>query len=365
MTPTVNRRTFLKGTGAVAVGAGAALAGCGRTPDKGHRTVPDRRRPDVLVVRDGGGDFSESQKRDVYGPFTEETGIRIEVVYILHEQMLTQIRQGRPQFDVMDIDIYVLRWFQQRDATIELDYDRLPSTKNAGIAEFLLTSHGVGKNYWASVMGYHADAFGDRRPESWADFWDTAAFPGRRSLQSEFALPELEFALLADGVAKDRLYPLDVDRAFASLDRIKDSIRTFWDEGSEPAEMLARRQVTAASAWLNRLGTQIRKGAPIRYVWNGARRQSNGYGIPKGAANPDAAYRFIDYALRPEVQARAASGYGLGPVTPSAYAYLSRSVAASLPSSPGNLYAGFDLDVDWWTENEEAVVKRWREWVGT
>lgn len=44
-----------------------------------------------------------------------------------------------------------------------------------------------------------------KKISSWANFWDVKAFPGSRSLRGR---PEysLEFALLADGVAKDDLY---------------------------------------------------------------------------------------------------------------------------------------------------------------
>ncbi|KJK33090.1 ABC transporter, partial [Streptomyces variegatus] len=102
-----------------------------------------------------------------------------------------------------------------------VDHDRLKSVKGAGIAEHNLPEYAVGKNVWASVMAYRTDSL-KRVPKSWADFWNTDAFSGARSLQSaEVDLPELEFALLADGVPLDKLYPLDVDRAFASMSRIR------------------------------------------------------------------------------------------------------------------------------------------------
>src|SRR5213594_3370860 len=40
---------------------------------------------------------------------------------------------------------------------------------------------------------------------------------------------DLEFALLADGVPRDKIYPINVDRAFKSLDRVRPGIRKFWD----------------------------------------------------------------------------------------------------------------------------------------
>ncbi|MFI1508805.1 ABC transporter substrate-binding protein [Streptomyces sp. NPDC020597] len=357
----VDRRAFLRGVGGIAAGVAATpLTACEtRTDQNTSRT----KNPKLLVVRDSGGTYGQANRKAIYDPFTEETGIQINVVNILHPQMLTQMKAGRPMFDAMDIDMLLLMYFQQQGASEELDYDRLKNAENSGIAKSLLASHGVGKNYWASVLAYRTDAFAGKGPETWAEFWDTRAFPGGRALQSSMDYPELEFALIADGVPLDKLYPLDVDRAFKALNEIKDSVRTFWDSGAAPGELLERNEVVASSAWNGRLGDPIQRGVPLACAWNGARRQCSGYGIPKGAANPDAAYRLIDFALRPEVQAGFARIYPSGPVVPAAYGHLSEATATNLPSTPGHLLSGFDLNIEWWLQNRNSVAKRWQEWV--
>ncbi|GAA2423624.1 extracellular solute-binding protein [Streptomyces coeruleofuscus] len=357
----IDRRAFLRG-GAAAGAATLALTACRPRSDQGTTRT---KSSGPLVVRDIGGTYGAANRKAVYDPFTRETGIQIKVVNILHERMIAQIKEGRPGFDVMDINMTHLALFKREGLSEELDYGRLKSARNAGIAESLLTSHGVGKNYWASVLAYRADAFGRKKPESWADFWSTGQFPGRRALQGSVDWPELEFALLADGVPLDKLYPLDVDRAFAALDTIRDSVPRFWESGAVPGELLDRKEVVASSVWNGRVQSLVKDGSPLAYAWNGARRQSNGYGIPKGAANPEAAYRLIDFALRPEVQAHFARIHPEGPVVPAAYAHLSETAAAHLASSPGHLRSGFDLDVEWWVENGDALTKRWQAWART
>ncbi|MFF8019424.1 extracellular solute-binding protein [Streptomyces sp. NPDC007929] len=357
----IGRRTFLRAVGGVAAGAAAtSVAACGdRAQPKGN--APESSK--TLVVRDIGGAYGEANRKAVYEPFGKETGIQVDVVNIpRYAQMLAQIEEGRPQFDLIDIDMIALARFKEAGATQEIDYDRLENARNAGIADSLLASHGVGKNYWASLMAYRTDRFGGRAPRSWADFWDTGAFPGGRALQSpDTGPPELEFALLADGVPLDRLYPLDVDRAFRVLDALKDDVREFWADGATPGRLLERGEVVLSSVWHGRPSALIERGVPLAYQWNGARRQSSGFGIPDGARNVDAAYRLIDFALRPEVQSGFAEIYPMGPVVPAAYKNLPRE-AADLASSPEHLYTGFDLDVDWWLKNKEAVTERWQEW---
>src|SRR6516165_2101981 len=46
------------------------------------------------------------------------------------------------------------------------------------------------------------------------------------------------FALLADGVPRDKLYPLDIDRAFKKLDRIKPHIKVWWREGNQSQQLI-------------------------------------------------------------------------------------------------------------------------------
>ncbi|MEL6078769.1 extracellular solute-binding protein, partial [Stenotrophomonas maltophilia] len=73
-------------------------------------------------------------------------------------------------------------------------------------------------------------------PGSWADFWDTKQFPGKRGLRKG-AKYTLEFALMADGVPRDQVYqvlrqPGGVDRAFRKLDQIKTQIQ-WWESGAQ------------------------------------------------------------------------------------------------------------------------------------
>ena len=51
-------------------------------------------------------------------------------------------------------------------------------------------------------------------------FWDAKSFPGQRSVRKH-PIYALEMALIADGVPMDKLYPLDVDRAFKKLEQLK------------------------------------------------------------------------------------------------------------------------------------------------
>jgi putative spermidine/putrescine transport system substrate-binding protein len=352
----LGRRGFLRGIGGLAAGAAVlSVTGCG--------TGTSRSSAKTVTVRSSGGAYQTANVNAVFTPFTKETGITVQVVNNHYAEMLAQIQQGRPQFDLIDDSMLDFQRFAKAGAIQKLDYDRLPHVGSGKIPAKLVTPHSVAKNYWSSVMAYRTDTFGKNPPQSWADFWDPAKFAGKRSLQDDNAdMPELEFALLADGVALDQLYPLDVDRAFASLSRIRSSVLKFWDSGSEPGLLLGRNEVGISSVWNGRLDSLIASGSPLAYQWHGARRQSNGWAIPNGAKNVDAAYQLIDYSLRPDVQAQFAIGYPDGPVVPAANKLIPENKQQLLPSAPEHLDLGFDLDTGWWLANGDAMDKRWEAW---
>ncbi|MFG2806654.1 MULTISPECIES: ABC transporter substrate-binding protein [Streptomyces] len=357
----IGRRTVLRTAAALA--AASAMTGCGTLMGNGEsRTSSGGGGKKRLVVSNSGGTYNDALTKAIYEPFTKETGITVTTVNYQSAQIIAQVKQGRPQVDLMDNTLLIFQKMARLDCLEPVDHDRLKSVKGAGIAEHHLPEHAVGKNVWASLMAYRTDSL-KRAPKSWADFWNTDKFSGPRSLQSvEADYPELEFALLADGVPLDKLYPLDVDRAFASMSRIRGGVKKFWNTGALPAVLLGRKEVVMTSLWSGRADELIKQGQPVAYQWNGARRLTNGWGIPKGAGNTDAAYKLMDFSLRPEVQAAFAKLFPQGPVVPAATKLLSEDILATLPTSPQNLKTGFDTDVAWWDKNLQAVTKRWQEW---
>lgn len=69
-------------------------------------------------------------------------------------------------------------------------------------------------------------------PQNWHDFFDTTKFPGKRALRNAAEGGGYEAALLADGVPREKLYPLDYDRATKKLNTIRKNL-VFWDTGAQ------------------------------------------------------------------------------------------------------------------------------------
>src|SRR5690606_35103974 len=121
----------------------------------------------------------------------------------------------------------------------------------------------VTRGIYSTVLGYHTEHYASKpRPTSWAEFWDVEQFPGPRALRNS-PVDNLEFALLADGVPLDQLYPLDVDRAFKKMEEIKPHISVWWSTGAQSAQVLIDQEVVLGTAWHGRFFTAMQEGAPI------------------------------------------------------------------------------------------------------
>jgi len=174
---------------------------------------------------------------------------------------------------------------------------------------------------------------GEQHPASWADFWDVEKFPGRRALRTE-EMWTIEAALKADGVKDDAFYPLDVERAFRSLDRIKPHVRTWYSDNSLSQQLIEQEEVDLI-AMMNGRATEsiLDHHAPFEIVWNEAIFEGGvqGWLVPVGCPNPQGGMRFLDIVGRAEYEAVFARLMYYGPQNSKAYDLIDPEIAKTAP----------------------------------
>jgi len=345
------RREMLKG--GAAFGAAAALGVMARAQPA--RAAGGGK----IVVRTPGGAYEEVLKKAVFTPFTAETGIEVVPFSTNIAKIVAMVESGNIQIDVADMGEFTCVTFAKRGALEKIDKSKFSRTDIADLDA--VHDFYMGENTYSTILGYNKEAFPGKHPTSWAEFWDVKSFPGGRMLEDMGAeYPNLEFALLADGVPMDKLYPIDIPRAFKKLKDIRSQITKFWDTGAVSAEMLATKQVVLGSAWNGRVQALIDSGAPVAIEWNQAARQIQGLCILKGAANVEAAHKYLDFALQPKPQAEVAKLIGYGPVNKKAFDMIDAKTAAKLPTAPEYLKTSFKTDATWWVEHREEVATKWQ-----
>jgi len=313
----------------------------------------------LTAVSYGGGAYQQSHKDAFFKPFEDFTGTHIEAVVWNAEygKLKAMVDGQNVTWDVVEVTDAQFKRGKREGLFSKLtvkpsDGEFLPST---------VDDYGVANVYWGTVLAYLPESFPKKQPRNWKDFWDVKGFPGPRALYDD-PRGNLEFALLADGVPKDQLYPIDVVRAFRKLDEIKPHVRVFWTEGTQAVQLLQSKSVVLTPAWNGRIFALAREGTNIHYSWDGAALELDWWIVPKGSKSVDAASRFILFASLPERMAKQASQIGYGPVNKSSLECLPEVTRRQLPTFPENWERSFVVNSDWWAEHELEVTKRWLAW---
>jgi len=317
----------------------------------------------VVVVGSWGGPYTEAQDEAFFKPFTEATGIEVEIVTagnLTASGIKGFVETGYYEWDwtTLGSSDYTVAsrngWLEPIDYSLVDDASKTPETQ---FKEF-----GVGAESTSDIIAYRTDIFPDGGPQGWADYWDTEAFPGPRSMWKN-PWPLLEAALLADGVAPEDLYPLDLDRAFNKADEIKDKITVWWESGSQSQDVIVNKNAVIATMWNGRAGISKREGVPLALVWNEGLYDPAFFSVPKGAPNKENAMRLIDYAASAQGLAKFAELTYYGPSNLKAIDLISDDVRALMNTAPGNFEKQVHRDFAWWADNVEAVQERFVGWL--
>lgn len=314
-----------------------------------------------------GGNIEEAQETAFFAPFELATGVDIQINTADIERLREQIDSESVAWDVLTLPAEDALAFARANLLEPIDFAVVDKTP---IIPDVVLQHGVGAAFFSTVIVYPAAM--PTPPTGWADFWtvpardsdDDAIDPKDMRTLRRNPIGTLEFALLADGVAIDKIYPIDVERAFASLDRIRDHVITWYEDGKQPIELILAEQVGMASAW-NVRSWQLGVTTEIGTQWNGGMLSADMWVVPKGAPNADVAMDFINFCTRPIPSANFARLVPYGPVNVEAAALLDPDRLKEMPTAPENLASQFVQNWVWWADNGEAITERFEDWLLT
>ncbi len=327
---------------------------------------PSRAQNKRIVVRDDGGIYTKAYGAVFYRPFTEKTGIEVVGVQANAEptaQIRSMVEAGNYTWDMAKISQPAILLLTQGDKLYLEKHGLESNPVIATIPPQYMSPYGVGNNVYTTVLAYRTDAFeGRKAPKTWADFWDVEKFPGRRAVRNH-PFDTIEEALMADGVATDKVYPCDLDRAFAKLDAIKPKVDVWWTSGAQVEQMLISGEVDLLPTWVSRPQSAIAAGAPVSIIWNQGIWGCDNWSILAGTPNADACREFIAFASDPERQAALIEYFPAGVTQPAAFEHIPADVAKNCPTFPANIESGLHIDAGYWLENQASVIDRFNAWV--
>lgn len=330
----------------------AAAAGVGGVPGIA-------RANDVEIVLANFGGLSLKSTNEVYVAAFNQMGkgakVRVDGSGPTAGKIKAIVQSGRISWDIVDVNFHRSLELGPQNMLEEVDYNIVDPKK---ILPGFAGKWAAASYTYANVLTWNTKAFpAGRAPRTWADFWNVKDFPGKRTMR-KYLDGVVEAALMADGVPHDKLYPLDLPRAFRKLRELKDHL-IFWNNHAESRQLLRDREVTMGClAHSNAVDVKRETRGEIDFTFNQGTMFVCAWSVLKGSAAGKKNWEFIATTQDPARQVEMLRRLNWGPVNPAANALITPELQLVNPSNPRNQSLMAQADNDWYAKNGAEALKR-------
>ena len=333
-----------------------------------------------IVAVSWGGAYTVSQVEAYHKPWTAKTGNTVisEDYSGGLAEVKSQVEAGNVTWDIIDVELSdAIRGCDEGLFEV-IDPSILPAGADGTPAadDFIpgaITECAVASIVWSTIYAYDTEKM-PNGPKTMADFFDLEKFPGKRGMRKG-PKANLEMALIADGVKNDAVYEMlgteaGLERAFAKLDTIKDSV-VWWEAGAQPPQLLADGEVAMTTAYNGRIfNAMAGEGKPFDIVWDGQIYDLDLWAVLKGAPNKDLAMEFLAFSTETEQLAAQASYISYGPARKSSASLVGSyhsnpdlAMGPEMPTAPENFKTALQNDFEFWADNQDELNERFNAWL--
>ena len=317
-----SRRQLLKmaTSGAFGLGVSQILSGCGWRLGNVRSGQSNTRSPNELLLYT----WAQYVDDELFKDFRDVTGLRtIRELFDSNEKMIAALQAGKGQaFSVLYPSEYFIPKLLKADLLAELDHDRVQGLDNL-MPQFRRSTADLDNHYgvpfaWGTTgLIYNREKIPEGI-EDWDYLWRNKQKLTRKMTLLDDSREVLGCALKSLNYSVNETNPDRIKKAYEKLSILKPHIASFTTDGW-------RTQLAAGDLWVamgyssDAIGL-LKENPKLHYIVPkpGASRWSDWMVIPKSAPNPNAAYQWINYLLKPDVAANVAQR--LAVTTPNANA---------------------------------------------
>ena len=278
---------------AIAAMLAAALAGCSKQEEQ------------VLNLYN----WSEYMPQTVLDHFTEETGIKVVyTTYDSNEAMYARLKllDESSQYDLAVPSTYYVNKMRNEGLLAPIDRSKLSGFDNID-STLVNLDIDPGNQYsvpylWGTTgMAVNADAIDPAQVTSWADLWKPE-FQGRIMMMNDVR-EVFHVGLRVLGYSANTKNPEEIEAAYNKLAELMPGVRTF--NSDAPRMPYLEGETDIGMIWNGEAVMALEDMPSLTYVYprEGAVVWFDSFVIPKNAKNVEAAHKFIDFMLRPQVAA--------------------------------------------------------------
>ena len=259
---------------------------------------------DRLVVSVWGGSWRDMVDKIIGKKFTQQTGVPVEYITggTIDRLNKEKLAKGNPESDITFTTSHV-GWLYANDGLYEeLDLAQVPNAARL-IPQAQISPYHIGTWAYVYTIGYRPDLLKGVAFDSWADLW-------RPEIKGTLAAPDFDpshlitvAAILSGGDAATW------EKGQARLKELKPSFKAFYTNDANSQQLIANGETPVQVILSMNAHYMAGEGVPIRLVIpkEGAVLGIDTVAIMKGSKRRDLAYKFINVALDPQVQAEVAA----------------------------------------------------------
>lgn len=249
--------------------------------------------------------WSEYVPQEVLDGFEKETGIKVNYEsYASNEEMLGKFLSGATKYDLIQPSEYIVEALIKEGKLKEIDHAKLPNLKNI---EDLFTkqAHDPGLKYsvpWMSgTIGIVYNAEKIKEPVKGLKDMFSGKYAGRIVIPDD-GRELVSWVLAVQGKDMNTITPEVLAGVRPVAAEWLKQVKLF--DSDSPKTALLAGDVDIGIVWSGE-GALLLGDESGKFKWllpeEGTHRFIDSLCIPKDAPNPDAAHKFINYILKPEV----------------------------------------------------------------
>lgn len=253
--------------------------------------------------------WTEYIPEGVIEEFTKQTGIEVDYnTYESNEVMYSKIKiQKAKGYDVIVPSTYYISKMAKEGLLSPIDHNKLSNLKH--LDESLLNKAYDPENkystpyVWGSTgIGINTDEVDPSSITSWQDLWDVK---WKNSLILTDDVREVfHMALRINGHSANSQNPDEIKQAYELLKTLMPNVLVF--NSDAPREPYLAGDVNLGMIWNGEVIMAQEDEEAINYIYpkEGVALWVDSFAIPAGAENKEAAHKFINFMLRPEIAMR-------------------------------------------------------------
>jgi spermidine/putrescine transport system substrate-binding protein len=251
--------------------------------------------------------WADEVPQDVLDDFSKATGIEVTLdTFDSNESLIAKLEAGASGYDLIEPSQYAVQILQKKGLVEDLDHGKLANRDNLSKV-FQEISFDPGNKVsipfiWGTTgFAYNSDCV--KEPiTSWKSLWDEK-YKGRIYMLDNMLAAYIA-GLQVNGFKANTTNADEIAKATQTLIDQKPLLAGY--NSTNFADLVSSGEACIVEAWSGNVLQAIEQNPKVHYVLpdEGGTMWVDGFSVPKGAKNIDAAYKFLNYILQPEVAAK-------------------------------------------------------------